>query len=162
MFLLSPVLGDTEAEARAAAERLAATSDWNAESTLAHLSAVTENDFSIYDLDGPVPELDTNGHKSTLADFLRNGQGKTLKEAASKWEIDSFPAVGTPDQVAERMGEVMEEVGGDGYLISNHGETLHRRYIGEITEGLVPALQRMGLTRTSYEYDTFRENLFAF
>lgn len=161
-FLLSPVLGDTEAEARAAAERLAATSDWNAESTLAHLSAVTENDFSSYDLDGPVPELDTNGHKSTLADFFRNGQGKTLKEAASKWEIDSFPAVGTPDQVAERMGEVMAEVGGDGYLISNHGETLHRRYIGDITEGLVPALQRMGLTRTSYSCDTFRENLLAF
>jgi hypothetical protein len=30
-----------------------------------------------------------------LADFFRNGQGKTLKEAASKWELDSFPAVGT-------------------------------------------------------------------
>ena len=49
------------------------------------------DDFPVYDLDGPVPELDTNGHRSTLADFFRNGQGKTLKEAASQWELDSFP-----------------------------------------------------------------------
>jgi alkanesulfonate monooxygenase SsuD/methylene tetrahydromethanopterin reductase-like flavin-dependent oxidoreductase (luciferase family) len=96
--------------------------------TRRNLSAVTENDFSVYDLDGPVPELDTNGHKSTLADFFKSGRGRTLKEAASKWELDAFPAVGTPDQVAERMSEVMEAFGGDGYLISNHGETLHRRY----------------------------------
>lgn len=162
MFLLSPVLADTEAEARAKQARMLESSDWNAESTLAHLSAVTENDFSAFDLDAPVPELTTNGHRSTLADFFRNAEGKTLREAASNWQIDSFPAVGTPDAIAERMGEVMDGVGGDGYLISNHGETLSRTYIGEITEGLVPALQRLGLTRTSYEHPHFRENLLAF
>ena len=59
---------------------------------------------------------------------------------------DSVELVGTPDQVAERMGEVMEEVGGDGFLITSPAMRNSRRYISEITDGLVPALQRRGLT----------------
>lgn len=159
LYVVSPVLADTDAEALAKVERMKANSDWNAESALAHLSALTENDFSEFDLDGPVPELTTNGHRSTLGDFLKNTPGDTLKERAANWSISSVPLVGSPDTVAERMGEVMEYVGGDGFLIS--GE-LSRRYITEITEGLVPALQRRGLTRTSYAYDTFQENLLEF
>jgi hypothetical protein len=32
----------------------------------------------------------------------------------------------------------------------------------EITEGLVPALQRQGLARTDYTYEQFRDNLLEF
>jgi long-chain alkane monooxygenase len=32
----------------------------------------------------------------------------------------------------------------------------------EVTEGLVPALQRRGLVRTKYEYPMLRDNLRAF
>jgi hypothetical protein len=39
---------------------------------------------------------------------------------------------------------------------------LNRRYVTEITDGLVPALQRRGLTRTEYTHDRFRDNLLAF
>lgn len=159
MFIAAPVLGDTDEEAQALAERDREVTDWKAEQTLAHLSALTENDFSVYDWNEPVPELTTNGHRSTLADFFKNSRGKTLRQAAANWMLSGVPLVGTPDTVAERMGEVMAEVGGDGFLIS--GPT-SRRYIGEITEGLVPALQRRGLARTSYEFPHFRENLMAF
>lgn len=159
MFIASPVLADTDEEAQALAERNHEATDWKAEQTLAHLSALTENDFSVYDWNEPVPELTTNGHRSTLADFFKNSRGKTLRQAAANWVLGGVPLVGTPDTVAERMGEVMAEVGGDGFLIT--GPT-SRRYIGEITEGLVPALQRRGLARTSYEFPHFRENLLAF
>jgi len=159
MFIAAPVFGDTDEEAQALAERSSEVTDWKAEQTLAHLSALTENDFSGYDWNEPVPELTTNGHRSTLADFFKNSRGKTLRQAAANWVLSGVPLVGTPDTVAERMGEVMAEVGGDGFLIS--GPT-SRRYIGEITEGLVPALQRRGLARTSYEFPHFRENLMAF
>ena len=54
----------------------------------------------------------------------------------------------------------MQEVGGDGFLIA--GAPMNRRYVAEITDGLVPALKRRGLTRTSYEHSHFRENLRAF
>jgi alkanesulfonate monooxygenase SsuD/methylene tetrahydromethanopterin reductase-like flavin-dependent oxidoreductase (luciferase family) len=159
LFVSSPVLADTDEEAQALVARSREVTDWKAEETLAHLSALTENDFSVYDWDEPVPELTTNGHRSTLADFFKNSHGKTLREAAANWQIGGVALVGTPDTVAERMGETMAEVGGDGYLIAGQ---MSRRYIGEITEGLVPALQRRGLTRTEYEYPHFRENLLAF
>ena len=60
------------------------------------------------------------------------------------------------------MGEVMAEVGGDGFLISTPFQRTSRRYINEITEGLVPALQRRGLTRTVYTRPTLRETLLEF
>ena len=70
--------------------------------------------------------------------------------------------IGTPETVADRMGEVMEAVGGDGFLISRPGTGLTRKYITEVTDGLVPALQRRGLTRTAYTHEHFRDNLRAF
>jgi hypothetical protein len=60
------------------------------------------------------------------------------------------------------MGEVMEQVGGDGYLISTPFQRTSRRFITEITEGLVPALQRRGLSRKVYTKSTLRETLTEF
>ena len=37
-----------------------------------------------------------------------------------------------------------------------------RRIVAEVADGLVPALQRRGLVRTSYEFPQFRDNLLAF
>jgi alkanesulfonate monooxygenase SsuD/methylene tetrahydromethanopterin reductase-like flavin-dependent oxidoreductase (luciferase family) len=71
--------------------------------------------------------------------------------------------VGTPDRVADRMGEIMEEVGGDGFLITRPYTTfVSQQYITEICEGLVPALQRLGLVRTEYTKSTLRETLREF
>jgi hypothetical protein len=39
---------------------------------------------------------------------------------------------------------------------------LNRRYVVEITDGLVPALQRLGLVRTEYTHEQFRDNLLDF
>jgi hypothetical protein len=57
------------------------------------------------------------------------------------------------------MGEIMEEVGGDGFLIRT---PVTRRNITEVTDGLAPALRRRGLIRSSYTGTTLRENLLAF
>ncbi len=43
------------------------------------------------------------------------------------------------------MEEIMQEVGGDGFLIFN--SYFDRRYIIEVCDGLVPELQRRGVTR---------------
>jgi hypothetical protein len=56
----------------------------------------------------------------------------------------------------------MEAVGGDGYLISTPFQRISRRYINEVCEGLVPALQRRGLTRTEYRRSTLRDTLLEF
>jgi FMN-dependent oxidoreductase (nitrilotriacetate monooxygenase family) len=157
MFITTPVMADTEEEAQAKAVRLRASSAAKLETSLAHISAVTEIDFAALDLDTEFSELSTNGHTTTLANFTK--LGKTPREAAIAWANANFRYVGTPDSVAEQMGEVMAEVGGDGFLITGN---IGRRFVGEITEGLVPALQRRGLVRSEYTHDTFRENLLEF
>jgi alkanesulfonate monooxygenase SsuD/methylene tetrahydromethanopterin reductase-like flavin-dependent oxidoreductase (luciferase family) len=68
--------------------------------------------------------------------------------------------VGTPDAVAGQMAEVMQEVGGDGFLFSL--PNVSRRVIAEIAEGLVPALQKRGLVRKAYAHAQFRDNLLDF
>jgi hypothetical protein len=45
--------------------------------------------------------------------------------------------------VAGEMGAVMEDVGGDGFLITAPVMRVGRRYITEISDGPVPALQQM-------------------
>ena len=58
------------------------------------------------------------------------------------------------------MADIMEYVGGDGFLISMPNVT--RRTLAEIEDGLVPALQARGLVRKSYEHTQLRDNLLAF
>ena len=57
------------------------------------------------------------------------------------------------------MADAMATVGGDGFLLTTPVQHLSRRYVTDITEGLVPALRDLGVVRESYEYPTLRENL---
>jgi alkanesulfonate monooxygenase SsuD/methylene tetrahydromethanopterin reductase-like flavin-dependent oxidoreductase (luciferase family) len=107
--------------------------------------------------------LTTNGSLIGLGEFIEMNKGRTLREAAVIGATRYFGKdglAGDPDQVAERMGEIMEFVGGDGFLISL--DDVNRRTIADITDGLVPALQRRGLARTEYGYEQFRDNLLDF
>jgi alkanesulfonate monooxygenase SsuD/methylene tetrahydromethanopterin reductase-like flavin-dependent oxidoreductase (luciferase family) len=67
--------------------------------------------------------------------------------------------IGTPDEVADKMAAAMDEVGGDGFLISAPFQRTSRRLINEVCEELVPALQRRGLVREAYIGATLRETL---
>ena len=123
---------------------------------------LTDIDFSKFKLDEPLPYLTTNGESTMLAKFAQWGSGKTLRELvrdASKGGVD---LIGTPDQVAQRMGEIMDEVGGDGFLLRQPYNLLSRRYICDVTDGLVPALQRRGLVRTEYTQPTLRKTFLEF
>lgn len=158
MFVLSPTLGETDEEARHRFARKQAFREAHPELALAQMGSLTDIDFSTFDLDAPVSELTTNGQQGTLRRFL--AQGRTLREIASNYRYgleDDF--VGTPDTVAETMGAVMEAVGGDGFMFAG---PIGRRNIAEITDGLVPALRRRGLVRTSYTYPHLRDNLLEF
>ena len=69
---------------------------------------------------------------------------------------------GTPADVADHMAQAMEEIGGDGFLISTPFQRVSRRFVIEVCEGLVPALQRRGLVRETYTRPTLRETLREF
>lgn len=162
LFLVSPIVDETDALAQAKAERWISDPMY-IEFVLTEISSITEVDFSQFDLDSELPEdLTTNGERGTLEAFMQRGSGKTLRELIGVGLVGSVPLVGSPDTVAERMGEVMEEIGGDGFLLTCPDGRLNRRYVSEITDGLVPALQRRGLTRTSYTHEQFRDNLLEF
>ncbi len=165
MFCVTPTLGETDDEARAKYERMLNSPHFIVD-TLASLAAITEIDFAQYDLDKPLPEkLVTNGESGTLDKFQQWGSGKTLKElvvAGGGGLVSSVELVGTPDTVAERMGEVMQEVGGDGFLITTPVLRVSRRFITEVADGLVPALQKRGLARTAYAHEKLRDNLLDF
>ncbi|HUD51457.1 NtaA/DmoA family FMN-dependent monooxygenase [Parvibaculum sp.] len=164
LFLVAPVLGATEQDARDKHARMRSGSQF-IEYSLALMSAITDIDFSKYELDKPLPErLVTNGEQGSLDAFQQWGSGKTLRELVqnSSGAIASIELIGTPDRVADKMGDAMATVGGDGFLITTPTQAISRRVINEVTEGLVPALQRRGLVRTEYTHKTLRENLRAF
>lgn len=161
LFLVYPMLGETHDEAVERYERMVSAPDY-VEAALASIGTVTDIDFSQYDLDKELPRLTTNGEQGSLDKFAQWGSGKTLRQLASERYSSGLDLIGTPDEVADRMGEVMEAIGGDGFLISTPFQRVSRRFITEVTEGLVPALQRRGLTRTAYTKSTLRETLTEF
>jgi FMN-dependent oxidoreductase (nitrilotriacetate monooxygenase family) len=127
---------------------------------LAQLSAITGIDFSLYDLDKPLPDhVQTEGSRGTL-DWLRGG-GATVRQMGLKMArlMPDTPMVGTPDEVAAEMDDVMKFVGGDGFLIAG---PLSTRYVGAISDLLVPELRKRGLVREDYAHATLRDNLLAY
>jgi alkanesulfonate monooxygenase SsuD/methylene tetrahydromethanopterin reductase-like flavin-dependent oxidoreductase (luciferase family) len=161
LFLIYPVLGETTEEAWAKYKRMVNAPDF-IQASLASIGTVTDIDFSQFDLDQPLPHLTTNGEQGSLDKFAQWGSGKTLRQLASERFDGGLRLIGTPDEVAAKMGEAMEAIGGDGFLISTPYQRSSRRVVMEITEGLVPALQRLGLTRTHYTQPTLRDTLREF
>jgi FMN-dependent oxidoreductase (nitrilotriacetate monooxygenase family) len=164
MFLISPVLGDTEEAAQERYQEIIGMTPKILQQRLGRLTLHTNHDWSKYDLDAPFPDIDpetfTEGFRGFMESLIRIGKGKTLREALSEQETTSLKLIGTPEQVADKMQAAMEEIGGDGFLM--HGRPLTRRYYDEILDGLVPILQRRGLTRTSYKHQLLRDNLMEF
>ena len=161
LFLIYPCIGETTEEAWAKYRRLVNGPAF-IEAALAAIGTVTDIDFSQFDLDQPLPHLTTNGEQGSLDKFAQWGSGKTLRQLASERYDGGLQLVGTPDEVAEKMGAAMEAIGGDGFLVSTPFQRSSRRVVVEITEGLVPALQRRGLVRTAYQGTTLREVLQEF
>ncbi|MDR3538749.1 MAG: LLM class flavin-dependent oxidoreductase, partial [Acetobacteraceae bacterium] len=161
LFLVYPILGETDDEAQARNTRMVNAPGF-VEAALAAVGTVTDIDFSQFDLDKPLPPLTTNGEQGSLDKFAQWGSGKTLRQLAQERFDAGIHLIGSPDTVAERMGEAMEAIGGDGFLISTPFQRISRRFITEVCEGLVPALQRRGLARKTYTQTMLRDTLREF
>ncbi len=162
LFMAYPILAETDAQAQERAEQRAISAAQNIEQRMAQIGWTTNIDFSTHDLDAPIQELTTNGHQSSLQNFIRAAGGRTLREAviAHSSAGGSYDFIGTPETVAAQMDEVMQEVGGDGFLFAL--PNVSRKSVAEITDGLIPALQQRGLVRRSYTHAQFRDNLLEF
>ena len=162
LFLIAPILAETDEDAQERASRRVTSAAKNVDVKLAQLGWSTNIDFSIFDLDQPVGELTTNGHQQSLAQFLRKAGKRTLREAIQEYGTlgMSVDLIGTPDSVAAQMEEVMQEVGGDGFLFAL--PNVNRRNVAEITDGLIPVLQQRRLVRRTYAAKHLRDNLLEF
>ncbi|MDQ1130432.1 NtaA/DmoA family FMN-dependent monooxygenase [Microbacterium sp. SORGH_AS_0888] len=164
MFLVTPMLGETDAHAREREEERVRymSSDAAIERALWELSYISggEVDFASFDLDAKMPDIIGNGEQSSMRQYVTGNEDKTLRDVVtSVRQIGDLGLIGSPDTVAAMMGELMAEVGGDGFLFYPE---VTRRTIAEYADGLSPALRRRGLIRDGYDHATLRENLRAF
>ena len=95
----------------------------------------TNIDCSTFDLDAPAGEITTNGHRQSLAHFLRKVGKRILGEAIVSYTTGgaSIDLVGSPDAVAAQMSEATDKVGGDGFLFSMPNVTDARRRTSRTT-----------------------------
>jgi FMN-dependent oxidoreductase (nitrilotriacetate monooxygenase family) len=157
LFLADPIIDRSMSEARERRQAEITLANEHIEFALAMMSTLTGIDFSQFPMDEPLPALTSNGHQSAAAKWAGRTPREITIQRANRSGLDY---TGTPDHVAGMMEEVMQEVGGDGFLLT-FGD-FSRRYIAEICDGLVPELQRRGLTKRGYSHKTFRENLMEF
>jgi FMN-dependent oxidoreductase (nitrilotriacetate monooxygenase family) len=159
MFGASVTLGDTMDDALERKARFTAALADNMNVRLAGMSYLTGIDFAKFPLDEPLPEIETNASRASFEAYLSGDGTRTLREMLLDPGSGYLDFVGTPESVAAEMGAAMEEIGGDGFLVS---DPLTRRAITEITDGLAPALRRRSLIRSSFSHAGFRDNLLEF
>ncbi|MFN8719609.1 MAG: NtaA/DmoA family FMN-dependent monooxygenase [Rhodospirillales bacterium] len=167
MFLCSPVIAATDEEAQRQVEA-AAAARWRPDAIeymLWYVEHITGVDLSTLDLNTPVPEviaeLERSGRIQTAIHNIFGGQEKkTLREVmATRSYSRNLGLIGSPSTVAAKMDELMQEVGGDGFLI--HLPTT-RHAIAQMCDGVAPVLRRRGSIRSGFEHRPFRENRRAF
>lgn len=165
LYLVTPILGRTDDEAEAAYIERFTPTDTVVRARLRTLGNHINRDLTQFDFDAPMPTIDpetVHGHRGSFENYIARSENGTLtiRETVAKFNPSSLKLHGTPKTVADRMEEVMEGVGGDGFLILS--APLTRRYIADVIDGLVPELQRRGLVRSRYTADTLRGNLLEF
>lgn len=161
LYLLDPVVGETqhEVDARVAIRDASRAGGLDGTLTMAGYSAVGGLDLSSIDLDEPlIDHRPEEGHRAVFEQMM--AVGSTLREVLPTLDMSVMDLAGTPDAVAAQMGELIDEVGGDGFLIG--GWDFTRRRIAEIADGLAPALRRRGLVRDGYSRSTLRGHLLEY
>jgi long-chain alkane monooxygenase len=153
---LSPVVGGTEAEARAkAAEYLEGLST---EAALAHLSGSIGVDLGAIDPDRPLETFDSNAMTGAVRSLLESAPkgSRTFRDLARANMAGQF-LVGAPEQVADTLQE-FGEAGIDGF---NLAYCVTPGTFVDFIGGVVPVLQQRGLVQTEYAPGPLRKKLFG-
>lgn len=160
---VTPIIGATEAEARATAAELGDLIDLD--TGLVRLQKWLGGiDLSGIDLDEPIPaELlppvdGVQGRQSRYAIFKELAGSRTLRRLI-QIEVSSsghWTPVGAAEQVADQMAERFLAGACDGFVVI---PTHLPEGVEMLVDGVVPHLQRRGLFRTDYDGPTLRDNL---
>ncbi|QTI70513.1 NtaA/DmoA family FMN-dependent monooxygenase [Gordonia polyisoprenivorans] len=167
LFIATPTIAasDAEAQEQYAAYQAARASDKAIEYNLWNMSYTSGGriDFGGIDPDTKIRDIDLskqNGEYTSIKELFEGHEDETLREVVAKsHQVKDMGLIGSPGTVAAKMGEIMEEAGGDGFLFylptTRHNFAL-------VADGLAPELRRRGLIREEYTGSTLKENLRAF
>jgi alkanesulfonate monooxygenase SsuD/methylene tetrahydromethanopterin reductase-like flavin-dependent oxidoreductase (luciferase family) len=139
LFLINPILGETEEEAKTRKKARIARTLEHIEERLAHFGRSPTSTSAGSTSTSRCPSM--SRPTATSRTSSSTARSPTAARSARPWRASTpstcrSSSVGTPDSVAARMGEVMEEVGGDGFLFSM--PNVNRRTLAEIEDGLIP------------------------
>jgi N-acetyl-S-(2-succino)cysteine monooxygenase len=156
---ICPIVGSTEAEAKAKLAEIGALTD--PVYAMKVLSERMGSDLSSYPLDGPVPQLPPStimqGHAITLAETARR-RSMTLRELRDLVGLSMGHKLmcGTPEQIADEMAEWFTDGAADGF---NLLPPYFPGAFDNFADHVVPILQKRGQFRTDYSGHMLRDHL---
>jgi FMN-dependent oxidoreductase (nitrilotriacetate monooxygenase family) len=161
IYGLQTVVAESRSEAQAKYERIKACIP--AEGALAWMSGHFGLDFSKYDLDEHIQNIEVPGIQGLFESILyaKDGAPVTVREAAIIYAQGmGMPVlVGTAADIADRIEEYLDDGGADGFmLIATYTPGCYEEFV----DFVVPELQRRGRYRTRYAGATLRENLLQY
>lgn len=158
LFVVNPVPTANDEETASVRERRGALTQAAIDEQLQSISYLTNVDFSRFALDEPLPSFETNSNRGTLENFVRSApEGSTLREVlAARAKADGLAIVGTPTQIADRLGELADGSGADGFLFTGQ---VHPAHVHRTLDPLVPALRDAGLLQRELGDGGLRANL---
>ncbi|KAL6360045.1 hypothetical protein LRP88_05743 [Fusarium phalaenopsidis] len=153
------IIGDTVEEAKA--KRLELDSLVHYDSAIASLSVALGTDASGFDPDSPLPSdiPETNASKTGRAGVIKlaEEEGLTVRQLAGRYGgYSGLAFVGTPESVADELGQWLHEDAADGFTVTF---PFLPQGLDDVAYRLVPELQKRGLFRKDYEGTTLREHL---
>jgi FMN-dependent oxidoreductase (nitrilotriacetate monooxygenase family) len=153
---LSPVVGGTEAEAKAKeAEYLEQVST---EGVLAHLSGSIGVDLAAIDLDRPLATLDSQTMRGSIKGLIESAPDKTqtFRDLTRSRLAGQF-LTGAPEQIADAL-QAWHEAGVDGF---NLVYSVTPGTFVDFIEAVVPVLQKRGLAQREYVPGPLRQKIFG-
>jgi FMN-dependent oxidoreductase (nitrilotriacetate monooxygenase family) len=152
---LSVVVAPTRSQAE---ERLEEYLSWiDADAARAYYAMMTGVDLAALDPDAAFATVKTEGGRTQVERY----KDTTVREAAADFirrGMRELILLGTPAQVAEEIGAIVDQTGLDGF---NFTPFLSPGCYRDMADLVVPELQRIGLMRTARPAGTFRQRLFG-
>jgi alkanesulfonate monooxygenase SsuD/methylene tetrahydromethanopterin reductase-like flavin-dependent oxidoreductase (luciferase family) len=165
LFTFNPmVMGATQEEFHRKEKLFEEVGQSLVEAGLAKVSRSLGIDVSKFDLDKPIPHIDESllqSGRSLLPRYYSFGRNPTLREVAAREATkETFQVRGTHAAVAERLMDVHEKVGCDGFLLrANYLTKPLSGYVAEFVDNVIPILQHEGRMQKEYGAGSLRERL---
>jgi FMN-dependent oxidoreductase (nitrilotriacetate monooxygenase family) len=155
MIGLDVIVAPTEAEAKAKLDEILSYRDLAG--YLVHFGGGSGIDLAAMGADEYI-EYKARGHIQSTEAAFANQQARSIIEYYENPTKNPFLVWGTPEQVADRIEEIADATGLDGFNLVQY---LSPGTFEDFIELVVPELQKRGRYRTEYRDDeTLRERLF--